>query len=83
METAYISKCCNVEAEYVYNDNNDGYLCPKCKLICEVEEVCADCLGTGEVTTMETVYAGEPHQAPIGTRRCHCQQKEQEYDNQQ
>ena len=31
---------------------------------------CETCEDTGEVTTMETVYAGEPHQAPTGTGRC-------------
>lgn len=38
-------------------------------------EVCAFCLGTGEVTTMEAVYAGESHQAPIGTKVCICQKQ--------
>lgn len=34
------------------------------------EDLCSTCGGTGEITTMETVYAGEPHTAPIGTARC-------------
>lgn len=37
------------------------------------EDVCLDCGGTGEVTTMERVYPNEPHMAPIGTMKCHCQ----------
>lgn len=41
-------------------------------------EVCAECLGTGEVTTMEAVYPNEPHQAPIGTKPCICQLKVEE-----
>lgn len=39
----------------------------------ETEEVCEFCGGTGEVTTMEQVYPGEPHLAPIGTQKCVCQ----------
>jgi len=35
-------------------------------------EVCEYCAGTGEITAMETVYAGEPHQAPTGTQKCIC-----------
>jgi hypothetical protein len=39
----------------------------------EEVNVCPMCLGTGEVTTEEYVYPGEPHTAPIGTRKCLCQ----------
>lgn len=42
----------------------------------KVEEVCAHCLGTGEVSIMDYVYPGEPHMAPIGTKRCICQIKD-------
>lgn len=88
METILISKCHGVIASRAVSTN--GYInqeklpfvCSKCVLLCEIEEVCAECLGTGEVTTMEQVYAGEPHMAPIGTRACLCQKKEEEYDNQ-
>lgn len=45
----------------------------------EDEDICPDCGGSGEVTTMEQVYANEPHMAPIGTRPCHCQSKQ--YDD--
>lgn len=31
---------------------------------------CHTCDDTGEVTTMEAVYPGEPHQAPVGTGTC-------------
>jgi hypothetical protein len=41
------------------------------------EEVCELCGGTGEVTTSEQVYPGEPHMADIGTRKCICQLKEE------
>lgn len=40
------------------------------------EPVCEDCGGTGEVTVDEQVYPGEPHTAPIGTRKCHCQARD-------
>lgn len=41
-------------------------------------EECDICGGTGEVTTMEPVYAGEPHTAPVGSRRCECTIDEEE-----
>lgn len=44
------------------------------------DEVCEFCGGTGEVTTMEQVYPGEPHYAPIGTQRCICQIEEHDGD---
>lgn len=44
------------------------------------EPVCEHCGGTGEVTVDEQVYPGEPHTAPIGTRKCICQVSEPEYD---
>jgi len=34
---------------------------------------CDVCQDTGEIECMETVYAGEPHQAMVGTRKCLCQ----------
>ncbi len=42
------------------------------------EDVCPDCGGTGEVTTMDRVYLGEPHMAPVGTEKCHCQIRDEE-----
>ena len=49
--------------------------------IVEIEIVCSDCHGTGEVTVDEAVYpdAGSPT-APIGTRTCHCKHREEEHD---
>lgn len=44
----------------------------------EFEIVCEHCLGEGEVTTMEQVWPGEPHTAPIGTRKCVCILEDQE-----
>ncbi len=72
METTYISKCCDAEALYIYNDVSDGYFCKKCGKTCDVDEVCAHCFGIGEVEVMERVYPGEPHMAPIGTQLCLC-----------
>jgi hypothetical protein len=37
-----------------------------------MSNICEWCNGEGEITTMEQVYAGEPHTAPIGTRKCIC-----------
>ena len=45
------------------------------------EPVCEDCGGTGEVTVDEQVYPGEPHTAPIGTRTCHCQARDNDDDD--
>lgn len=36
----------------------------------EEEDVCSTCGGSGEVSTMEAVYPGEPHMAPVGTSPC-------------
>lgn len=88
METTTISKCCRalaipdvvVDKEIpmadLYKHPVIHYTCLECENDCEVEEVCADCLGTGEVPIMEYVYPGEPHMAPIGIKPCHCQLKE-------
>jgi len=85
--TIEVSECCKSTLVEDFRDNpkdhHDSieiYSCASCKNECEVEEVCADCGGTGEVTTMERVYPNEPHMAPIGTMNCHCQIKENEDD---
>ena len=90
METKEVSACCKdtLVEDYKNNprDHHDPiaiYTCAKCKLECEVTEVCALCLGTGEVTTMETVYQGEPHVAPTGTEKCLCQLKDVDDYNEQ
>lgn len=81
-ETIFLSKCCKEKAIADWIETPAGgepktvYTCTKCEKECEVDEVCAECLGTGEVTTMEYVYPGEPHMAPIGTKPCLCQIKE-------
>lgn len=51
----------------------------------EEEEVCETCGGTGEITTMERVYANEPIEAPIGSAPCpDCSRREDDdYDNQE
>lgn len=77
--TVEVSNCCKADLVEDFKDNPadhhspiEIYTCSKCKKECEVEEVCEFCLGEGEVTTMETVWPGEPHQAPIGTQKCIC-----------
>ncbi len=86
-ETIIISKCCRREAIEDFKDNpidKDNpipiYICPKCKQECEVETVCAYCLGTGEINTMEEVYPGEPYMASIGTQTCYCQRRSNDDD---
>lgn len=63
--------CCGVKADYIYSAK-DGYICPKCQRFCAAIQVCAECMGTGEVASMERVYPGEHHMASIGTRICDC-----------
>ena len=84
------SECCGEEAFEDYKDNPrdhhdpiEIYSCSKCKQECEVELVCEFCFGTGELTTMEQVYAGEPHMAPIGSRPCVCQLRDNDNDNEE
>lgn len=80
METNTISICCKAGVDEL----EDGkYECWDCGKVCEVEEVCADCGGTGEVDTMEQVYANEPHMAPIGTRKCICRLQSNDDDHDQ
>lgn len=79
METIFLSKCCKEKA--VQDEKDDGtpiFTCMKCERDCEAEEVCAFCLGTGEIVVDEQVYPGEPHYAPIGTRECICKKIERE-----
>lgn len=88
MPTEKISKCCGDRAipDYASTDPNETevrYSCLKCERDCETEEVCEFCGGTGEVTTMEQVYAGEPHMAPIGTATCSCRLQAKEYEHEQ
>lgn len=46
------------------------------------EQICEYCFGEGEVDTLDYVYANEPHQAYVGTRKCICQVSEPDYDDQ-
>jgi len=48
-------------------------------MVCEVEEVCAFCLGDGEVSTDETDSDGNVEQG-VGTQKCVCRIDEEEYD---
>jgi len=69
-ETTLISKCC--EAETWELSGGIGRRCLRCKKVCATEEVCAYCLGTGEVST--DVDDGEGHMMHgVGTEKCICQ----------
>ncbi len=70
--------CGHPESQHVDGEAECFDLECKCR---EFEPVCEYCGGTGEVDSMEQVYAGEPHMAPIGTRKCICQvEAEQDRD---
>jgi len=80
-ETTFISRCCKDKA--VPDEQEDGstvFTCMKCEKDCEADEVCAYCLGSGEVSVMEQVYPGEPHMADVGTAKCTCQIQEHDGD---
>lgn len=89
METTEVSKCCHAELVEDFKDNPrdhhdpiEIYTCKDCKKECEVEEVCAHCLGEGEYSTDES--DGEGHiMRGVGTQKCHCSIKEEEYDDQE
>jgi len=51
------------------------YVCSKCKLECFVEEVCAYCRGSGEVSTDERDSDGH-WQSGVGSEKCICQSHE-------
>lgn len=84
-ETTEVSKCCSAHfVEHQDDNGKDFQVCVACKRTCEIAEVCVHCLGTGEMTVDEAVYAGEPHMAPIGTQKCICQLGDQDdYDDQE
>ena len=77
---AYILYCGGCQRRVFEEDGEviDGNLCMNCGG--EVDEVCEFCLGEGEVVVDEAVYPGEPHTAPIGTRKCICQTEESDGD---
>lgn len=54
--------------------------CPRCNEI--TEETCGYCLGEGEVSCDERDESGNIMRG-VGTQKCICRVKEQEYDNQQ
>ena len=75
MTTLEVSNCCKADAEYIHNDKHDGFICQKCFKYCDIVEVCAECLGTGEVETGEY--------DDIRTERCPvCNLKDEEYNDQ-
>lgn len=86
-----VSACCGARAipDWAIVDDDSlehlklVYTCLKCEKDCEIDPVCEFCGGEGEVTTMEYVYPGEPHMAPIGTRTCICKLKINEYEHDQ
>lgn len=71
MKTTFISQCCGQELK--------NGLCGYCFKACRVESVCADCLGSGEVTSLDYVYAGEPHMADVKIEVCACKSTEPAY----
>ena len=83
MHKVEVSVCCKatpiedfIENPLDHHDPVPVYVCSKCKRMCDVESVCSECFGTGEVTVDEEVYINEPHiRAPIGTRKCLCKQQ--------
>lgn len=78
-QTKEVSSCCKAIPIEDYKENPrdhhapiEIYTCDKCKLECDVEEVCELCDGSGEVTVSEQVWPNEPHMADIGTQKCIC-----------
>lgn len=64
----------------IITDKEIEYIMDSDQIEEEEEDVCEFCDGTGEVTTMESVYPGTPDshiQAPIGTEKCICQLDEE------
>ena len=82
METVMLSKCCNIEVAEQGGFLETVFVCTKCGKECEVEEVCSQCFGTGEISTDERNSDGNWERG-VGTEKCHCKITEQEYDNQQ
>ena len=80
MKTTLISRCCNAEVQYkargvdIGNGGKVPHQCTRCLKGCNTESVCADCLGSGEVSSLDYVYAGEPHMADVKLETCHCKQ---------
>lgn len=69
-EATFVSKCCRVEATEG-EEHGVEWFCGKCRKPCEVEEVCAWCLGEGEYSTDED--DGEGHtMRGVGTAKCPC-----------
>lgn len=69
MDTTFISKCCKREAK---EEGTIAYICTNCCKPCAVDEVCAQCLGSGEVSTDERDSDGN-WQRGVGTEKCECQ----------
>jgi hypothetical protein len=73
METIEVSNCCHADlVEDFKGDHHDPieiYTCKKCKQECDVEDICAICLGSGEEIYDES--DGEGHmQRGVGSRPC-------------
>jgi hypothetical protein len=76
--------CRDIECDHTCSGN-----CRRNGCNCECgewhKEPCGMCGGTGEIATMERVYAGEPHMADVGSEPCpNCKRSpdEDEYDGQ-
>lgn len=69
----------------VHTDLNEAIVLVTEKFLEAYPPVCRTCGGTGEVSSMERVYANEPHMADVGTQPCpDCHPpREEEHDNQE
>jgi hypothetical protein len=81
MNTTLVSKCCGEEVVRHVIIDDVSYECEGCSQACDVEEVCGECLGTGQVIVQEKVYANEPHTAPMSRPCPACKGKKHEHES--
>lgn len=84
MNTIEVSACCKADLVEDFRENPrdhhdpiEIYSCSKCKKECEVEEVCAFCRGTGEVSEDEITPEGIAR--GVGIRKCICRDEKPDY----
>ena len=69
MKLIEVSQCCGEPVLAMHGTE----ICSHCNLECLVEQVCADCMGTGYLPKDED--DGEGHiTSGTGTEPCHCQE---------
>lgn len=69
MSLKEVSQCCGEPVIAMHGTE----ICSHCNLECLVEQVCADCMGTGYLPVDED--DGEGHiTAGTGSKPCHCQE---------